>query len=451
MKRFLSFRMLASIGAAMLALSIATPSIQSQGPADAETDLVARSNGFAEEFCNQNSAFSQENVTNSPNSPQIPHEMVTPDPDDPTTQVDQCSFAAAAAEFGAIEDEAEGLGPIFNNDGCGTCHFTPALGGSSQITEKRAGFFDGLKFFDHPGGSLIQDRSLDPAQQEVVTDPRTNVFAFRSSLNVAGDGFVEAIGNSTLQGIANGQPLAIRGQVVNVDVAEKPGTRRIGRFGWKGQQASLVSFAADAYVNEMGITSPLQRDENTSNGNRVGARDTVPAGHPDDPAFTDNDGVDVELFALFMRSLPAPARDAKRAATAAAQAGSTIFDSIGCDNCHVRSITTVAPGTLINGGALRVGNELGNKRIRPFSDFLLHDVATGDGIVQNGGPDSRNKLRTPPLWGLRLRGRFMHDGQSLTLTDAIRRHGNQGDFARDAFNALSNTSKNNLLAFLNSL
>jgi CxxC motif-containing protein (DUF1111 family) len=436
MKRFLSFRVLASIGAAMLGLSITAPSIQSQGPAEADTDVVARSNGFAQEFCGSG-PFRQDAVTNSPNSPRIPP--------------DECSFAAGAEEFGGIEGEADGLGPIFNNDGCGTCHFTPALGGSSQVTEKRAGFFDGFRFLDHPGGSLIQDRSLDPAQQEVVTDPRTNVFAFRSSLNVAGDGYVEAISNTTLQNIANAQPASIRGQVVNVAVFEQPGQNRVGRFGWKAQQASMVSFAADAYVNEMGITSPLQPNENTSNGNRVGARDTVPPGHPDDPNFQDNDGVDVELFALFMRSLPAPARDARRAATAAAQAGSTIFDNIGCDNCHVRSIVTVTPGTLVNGGALRVGNALGNKRIRPFSDFLLHDVDTGDGIVQNGGANSRNRLRTPPLWGLRFRGRFMHDGQSITLTDAIRRHGNQADFARDGFNALGQTSKNNLLAFLNSL
>ena len=437
MNRFLSFRVLASLGAVMLGLAITATQTHTQaGVTDAVPGLSATSNGFAEEFCGVG-PFRQAVVANSPNSPEIPP--------------GECSFDTAAQEFGAIDTEAEGLGPIFNNSGCGTCHFTPDLGGSSQITEKRAGFFNGSTFFDHPGGSLIQDRSLDPAQQEVVTDPKTNVFAFRSSLNVAGDGFVEAISNTTLQNIANGQPISIRGQVVSVAVFEAPGSNRVGRFGWKGQQASMVSFSADAYVNEMGITSPLQRNENTSNGVPVGARDTVPAGHPDDPAFPDTDGVDVELFALFMRSLPPPARDARRAATTAAQTGSNIFDSIGCDNCHVRSIVTVAPGTLINGGALRVGNALGNKRIRPFSDFLLHDVDTGDGIVQNGGQGSRNRMRTPPLWGLRLRGRFMHDGQSLTLTDAIRRHGNQADFARDAFNALGSTSKSNLLAFLNSL
>lgn len=435
-KRFLSFRTLASIGGVMLALALTAPRTQSQaGVTEAVTGVAAMSNGFAEEFCGAGQ-FSQDRVANS-NSPRIP--------------ADECSFDTAAEEFDGEKTEADGLGPVFNNNGCGTCHLTPALGGSSQITEKRAGTFLNGVFTDHPGGSLIQDRGLDPDFIEVVTDPRANVFAFRSSLNIAGDGYVEALGSGTLQDIAAGQPPAIRGQVINVPVAESGGSNRVGRFGWKGQQASMVSFAADAYVNDMGITSALQPNENTVNGRRVGARDTVPPGHPDDPNFPDNDGVDVELFALFMRSLPAPSRDSARAATAAAQAGSNVFENIGCSGCHVRTIVTSAPGTLINGGALRVGNVLGNKRIRPFSDFLLHDIGTGDGIVQNGGAASRNRLRTPPLWGLRFRGRFMHDGQSLTLIDAIRRHSNQAETASDAFNALSDSNKNNLLAFLNSL
>jgi len=435
MQRFLSFRVLASIGVVMLALAVTAPRTQSQaGVTEATTGLAATSNGFAEEFCGAGQ-FSQARVTDSPNSPRIP--------------ADECSFQTAAEEFGAEEAEADGLGPVFNNNGCGTCHFTPAMGGSSQVTEKRVGFFNGQVFTDHTGGSLIQDRGLDPDFIETVTDPRVNVVAFRSSLNVAGDGYVEAIGNGTLQDIANGQPQAIRGQVTSVDVAERPGAKRTGRFGWKGQQASMVSFGADAYVNEMGITSPLQPNENTVNGRRVGARDTVPPGHGDDAAFTDNNGVDVELFALFMRSLPTPARASR--ISQAAQAGSNVFDNIGCSGCHVRQIVTAAPGTLINGGALRVGNVLGNKRLRPFSDFLLHDVGTGDGIVQNAGPDSRNRLRTPPLWGLRYRGRFMHDGQSVTFTDVIRRHSNQAEAASDKFNALSNNDKNNLVAFLNSL
>jgi len=76
---------------------------------------------------------------------------------------------------------------------------------------------------------------------------------------------------------------------------------------------------------------------------------------------------------------------------------------------------------------------LGGKTIHPFSDFLLHDVGTGDGIVQNGGLETRNKLRTTPLWGLRTRGRLLHDGSASDLTTAIRRHAEEAEFARWRF------------------
>ena len=141
--------------------------------------------------------------------------------------------------------------------------------------------------------------------------------------------------------------------------------------------------------------------------------------------------MDVELFALFMRSTKAPPvrrRLAQRPRTR--RRAADLFNSIGCAVCHTRTIVTAAPGTLINGGAMRVANACGNKIIHPFGDFLLHDVGTGDGIVQNGGAATRNKIRTPPLWGLRARGRFMHDNLSFSFEDAIARHGNQGATAR---------------------
>ena len=116
----------------------------------------------------------------------------------------------------------------------------------------------------------------------------------------------------------------------------------------------------------------------------------------------------------FMRATKAP-RDTALAATANAVAGSNLFNAIGCNICHVTSITTSAPGTVINGGALTVAAALGNKIIHPYSDFLLHNIGTGDGIVQNGGPATRNKLRTQPLWGVRTHDRHMHDGASLTF------------------------------------
>jgi CxxC motif-containing protein (DUF1111 family) len=410
---------------AMLGLGLGDTA-QTAGPTEAPTGFLVQSNGFAEEFC-----LNQDALVNSPNSPQIPD--------------DECSFDTAVEEFTGPEDTAAGLGPIFNGNGCGECHIAnQTLGATSQIVERRAGFWNGTTFVDHPGGSLIQDRAFDPNDQELVIPASTNVIALRSTISVMGDGFVEAIANTTLQNLAAAQPAAQRGQLINVPVLEFPGATRVGRFGHKDQQASILSFSADAYVNEMGITSPLQPNENTSNGR------TVPE-PPDAPPGVDDEGVDVELFALFMRSTLAPPVDPVRAASADAVAGSTQFNNIGCAVCHTRTIVTAAPGTLINGGAMRVSKALGDKIIHPFSDFMLHDVATGDGIVQNGGVGTRNKIRTAPLWGLRARGRFMHDGLTFSLEDAIARHGGQGATARTNFNNLTAANRKRVLAFLLSL
>ena len=357
--------------------------------------------------------------------------------------VDQAEFDDARAEFEEIETAATGLGPVFNADSCVACHANPVVGAISQVTELRAGHFTGAIFVDQVGGSLINDRAIDASIQERVLGG-SEVRTFRTSLNVLGDGFVEAIDSNTLLAIANGQPAALRGTFIQVPVLEAGGALRGGRFGWKNQHASLVSFAADAYLNEMGITSELQPTENTSNGNSVAAFDDVP-----DPEDVDNE--DIEEFATFMRATKAPPRDAALAATADAIAGSSLFDSIGCGTCHVRNINTASPGTVINGGALTVHPALGNKRIHPFSDFLLHDVGTGDGIVQNGGQATRNQVRTPALWGLRSRNRLMHDGESLTRNDAILRHGGQATSVINNYINLSTTNKNRLITFLNSL
>src|SRR5262245_48272090 len=324
--------------------------------------------------------------------------------------VDQPTFDAAKAVFEEHEAISDGLGPVYNADSCASCHANPVTGAISQITELRAGHFDGVNFIDQVGGSLINDRAIDPSIQERVFGS-SEVRTFRTSLNTIGDGFVESIADSTLLAIRDNQPSQFRGTAISVPVGEAGGLLAIGRFGWKNQHASLVSFSADAYLNEMGITSPLQPTENTSNGRSVAAFDTVP-----DP---DNDGVDVELFALFMRSTKAPSVDADRTATPDAQAGSTLFNQIGCNVCHNSTIVTEPPGTVINGGALVVANAVGSKRIHPFGDYLLHDIGTGDGIVQNGGASTRNKVRTAPLWGLRARGRFMHDALSQNIEDAI--------------------------------
>jgi CxxC motif-containing protein (DUF1111 family) len=361
----------------------------------------------------------------------------------------QTQFDLDRESFGDVEEIADGLGPVYNAQACRECHQNPVTGATSQVTELRAGTFDGFSFTNPPGGSLINDRAINPAIQERLTTA-FNVVDTRSSLNILGDGFVEAIADSTFTTIRNAQPSGLKGQIINVPVLEAPGQTRVARFGWKNQHASLLSFAADAYLNEMGITSPLQPTENTSMGSSVAAFDTVP--DPEDAATaTAPNGPDIEAFVRFMRSTKVPPRDTALAATADAVAGSNLFNAIGCNICHTTSITTAPAGTVVNGGKFTIPATLGDKIIHPYSDFMLHDVGTGDGIVQNGGSATRNKLRTPPLWGLRTRSRFMHDLFNTTRFNAILRHTNEAEPVIQNFINLSTTQQNQLLTFLNSL
>jgi CxxC motif-containing protein (DUF1111 family) len=361
--------------------------------------------------------------------------------------ITQPEFDAARATFEERDDIAKGLGPVYNAQSCAECHQSPVTGGNSQVSELRAGHVNLFGFFvDAPGGSLINDRAIDAAIQERVPGSET-VRTFRMSTNVLGSGFVEAINSNTLVAIANAQPGQsggrIAGEVISVPVLEGSGATRVGRFGWKNQHASLLSFAADAYLNEIGITNRLVPGENTSLGRSVAAYDTVP-----DPEDTDND---IDTFAAFMRATKAPPRDTALAATADALAGSNLFNAIGCNICHTRSITTAAVGTVINAGALAVPAALGNKIIHPFSDFLLHDIGSGDGIVQNGGQSTANKLRTQPLWGVRTHDRHMHDGASLTFNESILRHAGEARGVIANYRSLSSTQQNQLIAFLKSL
>jgi CxxC motif-containing protein (DUF1111 family) len=371
----------------------------------------------------------------------------------------QTDFDAAMATFAERDDNAKGLGPVFNAQSCAECHQNPVIGGGSQVAELRAGHRDGAgNFVDAPGGSLINDRAIHPDIQERVPGAE-DVRTLRMSTSVLGTGFIEAINSNTLIAIANAQPGqshgAIAGQVIQVPVLESPGSVRVGRFGWKNQNSSLLSFAADAYLNEMGITNRLLLTENTSMGRSVAAFDKVSDTQPcaNNAAVRcgeDADG-DIEEFTAFMRSTKVPPRDAALAATADAVAGSNLFNSIGCNICHVRSITTSAVGTVINGGTFTVPAALGNMVIHPLSDFLLHNIDTGDGIVQNGGQSTANKIRTVTLWGTRTRNRHMHDGLSLTFTDAILRHGGEASGVTGNFRGLGTAQRAQIITFLQSL
>ena len=377
-----------------------------------------------------------------------------------TTAQQQASFDAVRAVFEERDDIPKGLGPVYNTQSCAECHQNPVTGGISQITEFRCGHLDvNGNFVDCPGGSLINDRAINARIQERRPTNAETVFTFRTSLNTLGDGFVEAVDSNTLVNISNSQfnqtGGQISGQFITVPVAEANGALRGGRFGWKNQQSSLLSFASDAYLNEQGITNRFNLVENTSLGASVAAFDPVPDNQPCASNAAVNCGEDpdedINDFAAFMRASKAPPRDTFGLNATDVAAGDNLFNAIGCNICHVRSITTAPAGTVINGGAFTVPAALGNKIIHPFGDFLLHNVGTGDGIVQNGGQSTANKLRTAPLWGMRTRGRLMHDGETTNRNDAILRHAGEATGVINNYRNLTSTQKNQLLTFLQSL
>jgi CxxC motif-containing protein (DUF1111 family) len=344
--------------------------------------------------------------------------------------------------FEEVETIEDGLGPVYNAQSCRECHQNVVTGGASQIAEHRSGRQKRGRFFESRGGSLIHSRAIHPDLVEQVST-RDNIATLRVSTNTLGSGFVEAVADETLTALRDAQPKDVRGTVVMVPVLEADDRLRAGRFGWKNQHASLQSFAADAYLNEMGITSDLQPEENTSSGKDVAHYDTV-----SDP---EDDGTDVLAFADFMRSTKAPSRGP---ITNVVLAGEALFNKVGCNTCHIGSITTSPPGTTLNGGKFTVPPSLGNKIIHPYSDFLLHDVGTGDGIPIQPTPEyseTASRMRTAPLWGLRTRNRLMHDGLSFNAEDAIERHDGQATSARNSYNALSRTQKKIMSAFLGSL
>ncbi len=367
------------------------------------------------------------------------------------------TFARDQNVYESNEAVKDGLGPVYNATSCVTCHQNPNSGAASQITELRVGHNDANGNFVNPtifindgkdtitGRSIVDDRAIGPQAQEHIPDTE-NIRTLRAALNTLGDGFVEAIDDSTLIAIAERQPELsegrIHGEVVQAPIFEAPGQTRIGRFGWKDQHSSLLSFIADAYLNEMGITNRLRPTEATQVLNTTtGIND-----QPDDLGLAD-----IDHFAQFVRGTMVPPRDATLAATPAALNGQQLFRRLGCSTCHVETIITASAGTVIDGGQFTVPEALGDKIIHPFGDYLLHDIGTGDGIVQVGPQDTANKLRTAPLWGLRDKARFMHDLKSLSLENAIERHKGEAREAERRFDELSPEERAALFAFLNSL
>jgi CxxC motif-containing protein (DUF1111 family) len=357
------------------------------------------------------------------------------------TASEAATFEAGLEEFSGVEDIADGLGPVFNGRSCGECHDTPAVGGGSslhlvtRIGTRANGTFDPLT---NLGGSLMQDHALGPSdgsthQFRAETAPAlATIVVHRRTTPLFGLGLIDATPDSDFVALAQQQRARNDGTAGRAPLVDniRAGMKTIGKFGWKGQVPTLLQFAGDAYLNEMGITNPLFPNENCPNG------DCSELAYNPMPGM--NDGEDgIRSLADYMTMLAPPPRAAN---TRDANDGEATFERIGCTSCHV---ATLRSGTSSIAA-------LSRQTYHPYSDFLLHDVGSlGDGIEQ--GDANGREMRTAPLWGLRFLTSYLHDGRAATLDGAITAHEGQARAARDRYNALNRNEKDKLLTFLRSL
>jgi CxxC motif-containing protein (DUF1111 family) len=350
-------------------------------------------------------------------------------------------FRMGLDDFLEVETAEEGLGPAFNGTSCAVCHSVPAVGGSGTIAEVRAGRRgpDGtFEPLDSSGESLFHLFSIPAHACQPVIPPDATIIARRVPIPLFGAGLVEAIPDDTL--IALEDPLdrdrdGISGRAAFV-VDGATGERRVGRFGWKAQHATLLTFGADAYRNEMGITNDVFPQEVAVGigANQMRLCDPIP--DPEDVIDPRTRRRGIDNFASFMRFLAPPGRGDIDDRT---RTGEQLFAALGCSSCHIPALLT-GPNA----------NPLFDRRNVPlFSDLLLHDVGTGDGIAQSAGTAA--EIRTPALWGLRFRRPLLHDGSAATVDDAILRHAAEAELARRGFERLSAADRAAVLAFLGSL
>lgn len=348
-------------------------------------------------------------------------------------------FRIGLDDFLEVEDAAEGLGPAFNGLGCAQCHATPAIGGISPVAEVRAGHVDENGNFTVLGGdTLFHLFSLPNQECQPQIPPEANVIARRIPIPLFGAGLIEAIADEAIRvredpNDQNGDGISGRAGII-LDLAT--GAQRVGRFGWKAQHATLLAFGADAYRNEMGITNDLFRNEVGAGIDPEVLKLCDPASDPEDrrDPLTGLRGIDAfEAFMKFLAPLDRGPIDGT------VVRGETLFTATGCASCHVPMMVTAQSRNPV----------FDRREVHLFSDLLLHDIATGDGIPQ--GDALASEIRTPALWGLRHRRPFLHDGSAATPEQALLRHGNEAQRAAENYRNLPSADKSALLAFLDSL
>ena len=350
-------------------------------------------------------------------------------------------FRLGLDDFLEVETADEGLGPAYNGTSCGACHSVPAVGGTGSVAEVRAARHSptgGFLPLDPSGESLFQLFSVPAHACQPAIPAEATVIARRVPIALFGAGLVEAILDETLLGLedpvdVNRDGISGRAAMVT-DVGT--GAQRVGRFGWKAQHATLFAFGADAYRNEMGITNDLFPGELALGIPPERMRICDPIPDPEDLRDPRTGRRGIDNFPGFMRHLAPPGRGP---IDDTVRAGEQIFAQLGCAACHTPSLST-GPSA----------SSLFDRRPVPlFSDLLLHDIGTGDGIAQ--GAAAPEEMRTPALWGLRFRRPLLHDGSAPTIEEAIRRHGGEAQTARQRYDTTTPAGRAALLAFLRSL
>jgi CxxC motif-containing protein (DUF1111 family) len=289
-----------------------------------------------------------------------------------------------------------------------------------------------------PGGDIVHLFSIGDHACQSHIPANTNNLAHRIPTPLYGAGMIEAIPDSVIRTWEdptdqNGD--GVRGRAALV---MDPSTHamRVGRFGWKAQQATLLAFAGEAFRNEMGITNDLFPNEVGTglSAEQLAACDTV--ADPEDKPDPQSHLRGIDHFTNFMRFL-APVTPLLQ--TASIHRGSELFASIGCAACHVPALLT-GPSDVA---------ALDHKVVNAYSEFLLHDIGTGDGVEQGAAMGA--EFRTSPLWGLRFRKQLMHDGSALSPAEAIKQHRNESERSRQNFERLGAPEREALLEFLSSL
>ncbi len=346
----------------------------------------------------------------------------------------------------------DGAGPHFNVTFCGACHEKPVAGGG-------AGHYRNFLLIGQtlPDGSFVgtgvngvQAQYTLGASAREPDDPATNVSATRNPIPFFGVGLLAEIPDEEI--LSRQDPDDADGDGISGRANFDRGF--VGRFGRKAQNAAIESFIRGPLFNHLGITTnplpPHRRAELPVSGAGdvtaqrgpaappgLGSKVLHQVGAPDEP-IEDTDGVpdpelsEDDLFDLVSFSMllaaPEPA-----APTADSEAGRALFEQANCTGCHVPTLT--GP----------------RGRIPAFTDLLIHDMGSDldDGIKM--GEASGAEFRTAPLWGVCAVGPWLHDGRADSLDEAIRLHGGEAEASRDAYVAMSDTQREQVIAFLESL